>query len=198
MSSKFSDALLRESADTIVNRLYEKAGDPCTRCGFRFNNKEKKASHLDWHFRKNQEEKKRLRKASSRDWFSPLGEWKEYKGLEEISPASSFFGSDESPPPSPPREVSKVMKDESQVSCEVCNEKFDTQYDSDEEEWVYTGTLRSTDDNKIYHVTCFSQDDDHGDDLSDSSSLGKRHGLTHEDDTDSPHKMARINLPLSQ
>ena len=81
---KFTENELRESPDVIIRRLYEAAGEPCSTCGYRFKDKEKKATHLDWHFRKNSEEKKRSTKAASRDWFYPLEEWKEYQSLEEI------------------------------------------------------------------------------------------------------------------
>jgi len=170
---KFTADALKSSSRKIIEKLYDPSVKPCIQCGFRFKDPEKMKNHMDWHFRKNSSEKKKARKPTSRDWFLPLNEWKEYKGLEEIQSSSPAFF-DDTAEKNEAEKVSKVIKDESQTLCDICNEEFVSEYDSDDEQWVYIAAVRSEDNNRIYHVDCLSGADNIMSDVNTASNLGKR------------------------
>ncbi len=53
-----------------MNKLYADFELQCGTCGLRFNDKDKMAKHLDWHFAMNKKEKQKTKKAVSRLWFT--------------------------------------------------------------------------------------------------------------------------------
>jgi pre-mRNA cleavage complex 2 protein Pcf11 len=57
----------------LISALYEKLGAPCNQCGRRFKSdaegKEKKAAHLDWHFKVNQRMSDAEKRGQHRSWY---------------------------------------------------------------------------------------------------------------------------------
>jgi pre-mRNA cleavage complex 2 protein Pcf11 len=57
----------------LINSLYEAKSNRCGTCGRRFptteEGKQKKARHLDWHFRTNQRMTDAIKRGQSRSWY---------------------------------------------------------------------------------------------------------------------------------
>ena len=57
----------------LISTLYEARPNQCSTCGRRFlatdEGKEKKARHLDWHFRTNQRLANSAKRGQSRSWY---------------------------------------------------------------------------------------------------------------------------------
>ena len=57
----------------LISKLYELRPNQCATCGKRFfatpEGKEKKAKHLDWHFRTNQRRGDAARRGQNRSWY---------------------------------------------------------------------------------------------------------------------------------
>jgi pre-mRNA cleavage complex 2 protein Pcf11 len=70
---------------TLVASLYEAKTNKCGTCGRRFfaneEGKQKKARHLDWHFRTNQRMAEAAKRGQSRSWYVD----------ERVSMVLSFF-----------------------------------------------------------------------------------------------------------
>lgn len=64
---------VRSPRSMLIASLYEARSNRCGTCGRRFfateEGKEKKARHLDWHFRTNQRMGDAARRAQNRSWY---------------------------------------------------------------------------------------------------------------------------------
>lgn len=144
----------------MVNKLYADFELQCGICGLRFNNKDKMAKHLDWHFVMNKKEKQKSKKAISRLWFLTSEEW--VLGIDVAEkPAVPFFGAAGAEPASTDEAqegpLSNVLADETQTHCAICSEKFDQFWDNEGEEWLYRGTVRVEGTGQIFHQKCYEQ-----------------------------------------
>jgi len=137
-----------------VNGLYTDFAMQCGTCGLRFNDKEKMAKHLDWHFMNNQREKQKTKKAVSRTWFATSEEWALGIDVAE-KPAMPFFAEPAAEEPQE-EDVANVVADESQTHCGVCGEKFDQFWDNDLEDWMYRAAVKVEGTGQIFHQKCYS------------------------------------------
>ncbi|KAF1833128.1 hypothetical protein BDW02DRAFT_394841 [Decorospora gaudefroyi] len=147
----------------LVSRLYEAKPNICATCGRRFEStpegKEKKARHMDWHFKvKDPDAAKR---GVSRSWYIPEKEWIEYREVDETAPnqsndPSSTTGATKLKKQTKDRYVS-VPQDVTlqQVPCPICQEKFETQWNVEANDFVWMDALNVG--GKVYHATCFEE-----------------------------------------
>jgi pre-mRNA cleavage complex 2 protein Pcf11 len=65
--------IFRRPRSMLISSLYDARPNRCGTCGRRFpateEGKEKKARHLDWHFRTNQRMADAARRAQNRSWY---------------------------------------------------------------------------------------------------------------------------------
>jgi len=139
----------------LVSLLYNLSKVQCTQCGIRFKDRESMQPHLDWHFRSNQREREKAKKAFSRSWFPTLSLWSsetpdpviDAEDQENIGNNESIL-------------VSVVVAREEQPSCPVCGEEFNQIWDADLEEWFCTNAILNDADEMIYHEKCISHQSD--------------------------------------
>lgn len=98
--------------------------------------------------------------------------------------AAPFFGDESNNPTKPETNKIYVSADESQQTCPICNEKFTSEWNTEEEEWVYTNCIKASDD-QIYHKDCYKED-------AEDSFLGKRTHII--DGFDDPDNVKRTKL----
>ncbi|KAF1844690.1 uncharacterized protein K460DRAFT_286737 [Cucurbitaria berberidis CBS 394.84] len=149
----------------LISRLYEAKPNICATCGRRFEStsegKEKKARHMDWHFKvKDPDAAKR---GVHRSWYMPEKEWIEYKEVDETSPNHTSNDSNNST--SSGAKPKKQAKDRyvsvpqdvalQQAPCPICQEKFDTVWSVEANDFVWMDALSVG--GKVYHATCFEE-----------------------------------------
>lgn len=149
----------------LIDRLYDAKPNICATCGRRFANtqegKDKKARHMDWHFKvKDPDAAKR---GIHRSWYIPEKEWIEYREIDETAPpsaanGSSSHGSGGSKPKKPAKERYVSAPQDAalqQAPCPICQERFETVWNIEANDFVWMDALNVG--GKIYHATCFEE-----------------------------------------
>lgn len=147
----------------LISRLYEAKPNICATCGRRFENtpegKEKKARHMDWHFKvKDPDAAKR---GVHRSWYIPEKEWIEYREVDETAPNQSNYPSSATNASKPKKQTKdryvSVPQDVTlqQAPCPICQEKFETQWNVEANDFVWMDALSVG--GKVYHATCFEE-----------------------------------------
>ncbi|EDN05481.1 predicted protein, partial [Histoplasma mississippiense (nom. inval.)] len=76
---QMTSASIRIPRPNLISTLYEEKSNRCGTCGRRFysddQGKEKKARHLDWHFKTNQRMTEASKRGQSRSWYLDEREW---------------------------------------------------------------------------------------------------------------------------
>jgi pre-mRNA cleavage complex 2 protein Pcf11 len=145
----------------LISRLYDAKPNICATCGRRFDatseGKERKARHMDWHFKvKDPDANKR---GVHRSWYIGEKEWIDYKEVDETAPPN------ESAANSAANKHKKQAKDRyvsvpqdpvsQQLPCPICQEKFETQWNVEANDFVWMDALQVG--GKVYHATCFEE-----------------------------------------
>ncbi|KAI4924060.1 hypothetical protein J4E85_008219 [Alternaria conjuncta] len=147
----------------LISRLYEAKPNICATCGRRFEStpegKEKKARHMDWHFKvKDPDAAKR---GVHRSWYIPEKEWIEYREVDETAPNQSNDGSSGTGGVKPKKQAKdryvSVPQDVTlqQAPCPICQDKFETQWNVEANDFVWMDAVSVG--GKIYHATCFEE-----------------------------------------
>ncbi|KAF2243262.1 hypothetical protein BU26DRAFT_437074 [Trematosphaeria pertusa] len=146
----------------LISRLYEAFPNICATCGRRFEStpqgKEKKARHMDWHFKvKDPDAAKR---GVHRSWYISEKEWIEYREVDETSPEQPANGASAGA-----AAVKKQAKDRyvpvpqdaaiAHAPCPICQEKFEPQWLVEANDFVWMDAIQVG--GKIYHATCWEE-----------------------------------------
>jgi pre-mRNA cleavage complex 2 protein Pcf11 len=140
---------LQKSYPNAHSFIYENMSLQCRNCGIRFydNNIErvKFDRHLDMHFKK--ATRGQLGKLLSRRWFLSEEEWVNYciSGSIDVIDTNHKYKHDVLP---------TLIKSEGIMSCAICHEKFDSFWDSNEDEWMLKDAIKNN-RNQICHSECF-------------------------------------------
>jgi len=145
---------------SLIARLYEAKPNMCATCGRRFDasaeGKEKKARHMDWHFKvKDPEARKR---AFHRSWYIDEKDWIDYKEVDE----TASFDAKVAAGAAKPRKQAKdryvsVPQDPTlqHAPCAICQEKFETQWNVDANDFVWMDAIQVG--GTVYHATCYEE-----------------------------------------
>lgn len=156
-------------------------GLQCASCGVRFPSEQavKYSQHLDWHFRQNRRERELARRAQSRPWFYKVTDWIQYEEIEDLddreknwfeqqagAAGDADIGSDDSAggtsqqhaPAEQPSSIPSCVAGPSDTdkTCDMCHDPFDTFYNEDMEEWHLQNAIRA-DDSSTYHPACLHE-----------------------------------------
>jgi pre-mRNA cleavage complex 2 protein Pcf11 len=145
----------------LISRLYEAKPNICATCGRRFEStpegKEKKARHMDWHFKvKDPDAAKR---GVHRSWYMSEKDWIDYREVDETTPATSAASTNSVAKPKKQAKDRYVLVPQDpalqHAPCPICQEKFDTQWNVDANDFIWMDALQVG--GKIYHATCFEE-----------------------------------------
>ncbi|XP_036393585.1 pre-mRNA cleavage complex 2 protein Pcf11-like [Megalops cyprinoides] len=151
---------MKQRYDGVVTKLY--AGKQCSSCGLRFTatQTEEYRDHLDWHYRQNRTKKDISKGAACRGWYFGVKEWTEHHDLadlEDRAKKSQFFERARQHSQEGLRKTElqsvKAALDVVDESCEVCQEKFDMEWEDEKEEWRLKNAIRV--EGKPYHPSCY-------------------------------------------
>lgn len=147
----------------LISRLYEAKPNMCTTCGRRFEStsegKEKKARHMDWHFK--MKDPDAAKRGLHRQWYISEREWIEHREIDECSPHNASDPSSTSGAVKPKKQAKdryvSVPQDVAlqQAPCPICQERFDTVWSVEANDFVWMDALSVG--GKVYHATCFEE-----------------------------------------
>ncbi|KAH7089874.1 hypothetical protein FB567DRAFT_311592 [Paraphoma chrysanthemicola] len=158
---ELTTASMKQPRFHLISRLYEAKPNLCATCGRRFDatpeGKEKKARHMDWHFKvKDPDANKR---GVHRSWYIGEKEWIDYREVDETAPPNEQLATSTANKPkkqAKDRYVSVPQDPTLQhAPCPICQEKFETQWNVDANDFVWMDALQVG--GKIYHATCFEE-----------------------------------------
>jgi pre-mRNA cleavage complex 2 protein Pcf11 len=161
---ELTTASMKKPRFHLISQLYEAKPNVCATCGRRFDTtpegKEKKARHMDWHFKvKDPDAAKR---GVHRSWYISEKEWISYTEVDETAPdqgndGSSVTGSSAKTKKQTKDRYVSVPQDvtQQQVPCPICKEKFETQWNVEANDFVWMDALSVG--GKVYHATCFEE-----------------------------------------
>ncbi|KAL8869874.1 MAG: hypothetical protein Q9174_003942, partial [Haloplaca sp. 1 TL-2023] len=152
----------------IREKLFDARPNQCSTCGQRFlateEGKQKKARHLDSHFRSNQRLADSARRIQSRSWYLDELEWiKLREGLDE-DPAAMNGGEDakaraaaEAAKNDPKNKYIPVPDDITLRSapCPICQDKFEQSFDNEKQDWLWRDAIQIGP--RVYHASCYSE-----------------------------------------
>lgn len=196
----------------LISVLYEARPNQCSTCGRRFlateEGREKKARHLDWHFRTNQRLADSAKRGQSRSWYvdelvritgsksnrqrelTMTQEWIKSRDNPEdaplvgISSAANKAASAASLAAADPKNKHIPVPSDSTLRnqpCPICQEKFETTWNEESEMFVWRDAIQIG--SRVYHASCHSEVKKDGGSTPGRTStpdsiLGKRKAMT--------------------
>ncbi|OJJ44181.1 hypothetical protein ASPZODRAFT_72366 [Penicilliopsis zonata CBS 506.65] len=154
---------------TLIISLYEARSNRCGTCGRRFltteEDKEKKARHLDWHFKTNQRMAEAAKRAQNRSWYVDERDWiksREFGDDLEIpesdAQGESGAGSGSAAAKkSLPKQWIRAPNDAAlrNTPCPICQEKFESTWSEDVQDWIWQDAIKVG--NRVYHASCYAE-----------------------------------------
>ncbi|KAJ5272845.1 hypothetical protein N7478_007970 [Penicillium angulare] len=153
----------------LVGSLYEAKSNRCGTCGSRFpatnEGKEKKARHLDWHFKTNQRMVEATKRAQTRSWYVDEGDWVQSREADDDqgtayseANAEGAAGADNNgSKQSPPKQWIRAPNDAMlrNTPCPICQEKFESTWSEEVQDWIWQDAVTVT--GRVYHASCYDE-----------------------------------------
>ena len=158
---ELTTASMKKPRPHLISRLYEAKPNICATCGRRFENtsegKEKKARHMDWHFKVKDPDA--VKRGVHRSWYMSEKDWIDYREVDETTPATDAANTNSVAKPKKQAKDRYVLVPQDtalqHAPCPICQEKFETQWNVDANDFVWMDALLVG--GKIYHATCFEE-----------------------------------------
>ncbi|KAA8647511.1 putative mRNA cleavage factor complex component Pcf11 [Aspergillus tanneri] len=166
---QMNTASIKIPRHALISSLYETRSNRCGTCGRRFlaneEGKEKKARHLDWHFRTNQRMADAAKRAQNRSWYVDERDWiksretGDVQGLVDPGTASEGTAQVDSTAAKkgPPRPWIRAPNDATlrNTPCPICQEKFESTWSEDVQDWIWQDAVKVG--NRVYHASCYEE-----------------------------------------
>lgn len=138
---------------TTLETLY--GGKQCSNCSLRFDDNNKYAIHLDWHFRQNLKSDTNF---ARRKWYYPLNLWVQFREINDDDLQENNTDSNVNDLLLPVNEnevpTAPASKDDDKNICSVCHETFEKFWAEEEEEWRLKNAKLYEIDECVYHPLC--------------------------------------------
>ncbi|KAL4786700.1 hypothetical protein BJX76DRAFT_81526 [Aspergillus varians] len=166
---QMNTASIKIPRSMLIASLYEARSNRCGTCGRRFlateEGKEKKARHLDWHFRTNQRMADAARRAQNRSWYVDERDWiksREIGDDQVITDAEAtnenIAGNDSSPSKKgPTKQWVRAPNDATlrNTPCPICQEQFESTWSEDVQDWIWQDAVKVG--SRVYHASCYAE-----------------------------------------
>ncbi|CEJ54707.1 hypothetical protein PMG11_01003 [Penicillium brasilianum] len=153
----------------LVASLYEAKSNRCGTCGRRFPNtqegKEKKARHLDWHFKTNQRMSEAAKRAQTRSWYVDERDWIKSREVDDDQPVADTDATTEggagaegnAAKQGPPQAWIRAPNDAAlrNTPCPICQEKFESTWSEDVQDWIWQDAIKVG--SRVYHASCYAE-----------------------------------------
>ncbi|KAF3002911.1 hypothetical protein E8E13_002461 [Curvularia kusanoi] len=158
---ELTTASMKKPRYHLISRLYDARPNICATCGRRFEStpegKEKKARHMDWHFKVKDPDA--VKRGVHRSWYMSEKDWIDYREVDETTPTTDAAATTSVAKPKKQAKDRYVLVPQDptlqHAPCPICQEKFETQWNVDANDFVWMDALQVG--GKIYHATCFEE-----------------------------------------
>ncbi|RJE19246.1 hypothetical protein PHISCL_08413 [Aspergillus sclerotialis] len=166
VSVQMNTASIKIPRHALISSLYEARSNRCGTCGRRFfateEGKEKKAHHLDWHFKTNQRMAEAAKRAQNRSWYVDERDWIKSR---ESGDDQSLAGAGEGDPHAQSNAVEKGPQKQwirapndaalRNTPCPICQEKFESTWSEDVQDWIWLDAVKVG--SRVYHGSCYAE-----------------------------------------
>ncbi|KAK2793425.1 hypothetical protein FQN51_001250 [Onygenales sp. PD_10] len=166
---QMTSASIRIPRPNLIASLYEEKPNRCGTCGRRFLSdeagKNKKARHLDWHFKTNQRMTEASKRGQSRSWYLDEREWiksREYDDDagpidDEATSTNGAVTDAAGAKKGPQKQWIQAPNDATlrNAPCPICQEKFESTWSEEAQDWIWQDAIKVG--SRIYHASCYSE-----------------------------------------
>lgn len=161
---QFTATSLKQCRRPLFKSIYDSLGPPCTQCGRRFptddDGKKKKTAHMDWHFRVHQRMIEAEKRGQHRSWYVDQADWirnVETIDLDQTENQEGTSSANATVASKPQIQYIRVpdRDDNTNTVCPICQEKFETKWLDDAQEWVWMDVLKVG--GRAYHASCYAE-----------------------------------------
>ncbi|KAL2001122.1 hypothetical protein VTN02DRAFT_2208 [Thermoascus thermophilus] len=165
---QMSTASIKIPRHTLIATLYEARSNRCGTCGRRFfaneEGKEKKARHLDWHFRTNQRMAEAAKRGQNRSWYVDERDWIKSRDYDDDQgPADSGVNGGGAAADSrqakkgPQKQWIRAPNDAAlrNTPCPICQEKFESTWSEEVQDWIWQDAVKVG--SRVYHGSCYAE-----------------------------------------
>ncbi|KAL3477998.1 hypothetical protein BJX99DRAFT_116754 [Aspergillus californicus] len=167
MTVQMNTASIKIPRNMLIASLYEARSNRCGTCGRRFfateEGKEKKARHLDWHFRTNQRMADAARRGQNRSWYVDERDWIKSREVgddqiiadTETTPENASGTDSTTAKKGPAKQWIRAPNDATlrNTPCPICQEQFESTWSEDVQDWIWQDAVSVG--NRVYHATCY-------------------------------------------
>jgi pre-mRNA cleavage complex 2 protein Pcf11 len=168
VSVKFTSSSFKTPRPDLLKYLFDARPNRCNTCGRRFTfddaGREKKARHLDWHFKTKTRLVEAERRGIQRSWYVDEREWiksREYD--DDEGPTEENAGDGSTLPPSAAgaakkKEVFIRVPNDAKMRnepCPICQEKFESVWSEELQDFIWRDAMKVG--NRVYHASCFQE-----------------------------------------
>ncbi|KAL4954181.1 hypothetical protein BDW69DRAFT_163739 [Aspergillus filifer] len=166
---QMNTASIKIPRNMLITSLYEARSNRCGTCGRRFfateEGKQKKARHLDWHFRTNQRMADAARRAQNRSWYVDERDWIKSRELGDDQVITDAEATNESATGAdsgalkkgPVKQWIRAPNDATlrNTPCPICQEKFESTWSEEVQDWIWQDAVKVV--SRVYHASCYAE-----------------------------------------
>lgn len=155
---------LQQFRRPLFRSIYDTLGPPCTQCGRRFptddEGKKKKTAHMDWHFQVHQRMIEAEKRGQHRSWYVDQADWIRNVETIDLDQTENQVGAsnpDATVTSKPQVQYIRVpdRDDHTNTICPICQEKFETKWLDEAQEWVWMDVLKVG--GRAFHASCYAE-----------------------------------------
>lgn len=148
----------------LFRSVYDALGPPCTQCGRRFltddEGKKKKTAHMDWHFRVHQRMLEAEKRGQHRSWYVDQVDWVRNVETIDLDQTDSQEGASNATATAASKPQVQYIRvpdrgDSTNSVCPICQEKFETKWLDEAQEWVWMDVVRVG--GRAFHASCYAE-----------------------------------------
>ncbi|EEQ90576.1 hypothetical protein RJZ56_007650 [Blastomyces dermatitidis] len=169
---QMTSASIRIPRPNLISTLYEEKPNRCGTCGRRFHSddqgKEKKARHLDWHFKTNQRMTEASKRGQSRSWYLGEREWIKSREYDDDTGGQTGEGATSTNGSATDAAAAGAKKSSQKpwihapndaalrnAPCPICQEKFESTWSEEAQDWIWHDASKVG--SRVYHASCYSE-----------------------------------------
>lgn len=155
---------LKQFRRHLFKSIYDALGPPCTQCGRRFptddEGKRKKTAHMDWHFRVHQRMIEAEKRGQHRSWYVDQADWVRNVETIDLDQTENEEGASHVNATALSKPQVQYIRvpdrdDNTNSICPICQEKFETKWLDEAQEWVWMDVLKVG--GRAYHASCYAE-----------------------------------------
>ncbi|EZF31005.1 hypothetical protein H101_05364 [Trichophyton interdigitale H6] len=163
-----TSASIRIPRPNLISCLYEDKPNRCGTCGRRFvstqEGKDKKARHLDWHFKTNLRINEAAKRSQNRSWYLDERDWIKFRefeddiGADDASVAARKSNSEDASGKKTEQQRWIHAPNDATLRntpCPICQENFESTWFEEAQDWIWRDAIKVG--NRIYHASCYAE-----------------------------------------